>query len=326
MSSPLTRLSATLTGLGLALAVVATPAHGGTTAQVNVLRGDACNHADPATPAPAAASVRVSTFNIRADKSPADVADALNALLPGVDVAGLQEINSKDKAQVLANLANDGWDFWRQYRTHIPQHPRQGGTEQQPLLWRSDRFVCTYAGPALMSPIFSLGQEKYPSYDDVQRHYFTVVHLVDKVTGQKLAFINVHLVQGVIKGGRPVPGIPRHVKLYRMQLAHVVAKAEQQQGYGQVFVLGDFNAGYLQDLAHKVKGLPWKKFHRIRYRSMWATETPSNGMGTHDNALIDQVWTGTKAADAQVLFNLKGYSDHLPAVATYSMPPVAPAG
>lgn len=327
MSSPLARLSAPLLGVALALSVVATtPATGAGTDAANPLEGDSCNHPVPTPTEPHAKRLRVGTFNIRANRSTADVASALKAFLPYVDLAGLQEINSKDKAQVLADLGDNGWSFWRQYRTNIPAHPRQGGTEQQPVLWRSDRFVCTYAGPALMSRAFSLRGEKLPAYDSMRTHYFTVVHLVDRVTGQKLSILDVHLPPGVIAGGRPVPGIPRHLRLYREQLASVIAKAKRQVGYGQVFVIGDYNVGYLQDLAHRVKGLPYRKFHGIGFKSMWATQTPASGMGTHDNALIDQVWSGRKATGAKVLFKLKGYSDHLPAVATYAQTAVRPTG
>lgn len=324
MSPPLARLWAPLLGVALAFTVVATPATGAGSDAASVLQGDSCDHPAPTPTEPLAKPLRVGTFNIRANRSTADFAAALNAFLPYVDLAGLQEINSKDKAQVLANLADNGWSFWRQYRTNIPSHPHQGGTEQQPVLWRSDRFVCTYAGPVLMAGVFRLGGETQPAWDTTRPHFFTLVQLVDRVTGQKLSILNAHLPPGVIAGGRPVPGIPRHVRCYRETLASLVAKANSQVDYGQVFAMGDYNVGYLQDLAHRVKGLPYRKFHRIGFKSMWATQTPANGMGTHNNALIDQVWSRKKATRAKVLFKLKGYSDHLPAVATYAQAAVSP--
>ena len=147
------------------------------------------------------------------------------------------------------------------------------------MLWRSDRFVCTYAGPALLSDIFPLYGEK-PAFDDSKTHWFTVVHLVDRVTGQRLAIVNVHLIPGVIMGGLPVRGIPRHWKLYQRQLARVVAmtRAAAELGPG-------VRARRLQLRLAPGRGstatrdLPFRSFRAIGYRSMWATENPGKGRG-----------------------------------------------
>jgi hypothetical protein len=262
--------------------------------------------------------VRIGSYNIRAGVSTQDFSAGVHAFLPTTDIAGLQETNSKDKAAVLAGLASSGWDFWRQYRTNIPSHPTQGGTEQQPVLWRSDRFVCTYAGPALLSGLFSLNGEK-PAFDDTKRHWFTVVHLVDRVTGQRLVILNVHLIPGVVMGGLPVPGMPRHWALYKMQMANVVDMVKRQQSWGKVFVLGDFNAGWLQDKAHRHKHLPFRSNRSVGYRSMWATETPPKGRGSRRHGLIDQVFAASKAKRARVLFSINQYSDHKPVLARYHL-------
>lgn len=298
-------------------AVATTPAHGVDQSMARLLGGDACNHAAPRPSNPVASPLRIGTFNIQAGRSVADFSAGVRALLPYVDIAGLQETNSKDKAQVLANLASSGWDFYRQYRTNIPSHPLQGGAEQQPVLWRSDRFVCTYAGPALQSGVYRLGREK-PTYGDM-RHYFTVVHLVDRVSGERISVINCHLVQGAVMAGRRVPGLPRHWHLFVTQLEKVVAAAQRQQGYGKVFVLGDFNSGWLQDAQHRHKHLPIRSFGAIGFRSMWATEHPPKGQGSRAGGLIDQVWNTKKAKSAKVLFALNQYSDHKPVVARYHL-------
>jgi endonuclease/exonuclease/phosphatase family metal-dependent hydrolase len=319
MSSPLTKLGFAISSLVLACGVAATPALGSSTDEARILGGDPCNASVPQVSDPQPSSLKIGTFNIIAGSSVSDFSSAVHAFLPNVDIGGLQETNSKDKAQVLANLTDNGWDFYRQYRPGVAAHPDQGGAEQEPVIWRADRFVCTYAGPVLMSPLYSL-QGELPAYDDNKPHFFTVVHLVDKVTGQKIAIINVHMVQGAVKGGHPVPGLSRHWHLYVDQMEHIIAGTEAQQGYGTVFTMGDFNAGWLQDKRDLHAHLPYRSFHAIHEKSMWATQTPKNGMGTHQNALIDQVFSTMKAAHAKVLFSLKGYSDHVPALATYDLP------
>jgi hypothetical protein len=317
----MTKYVAAFASLVLATGIAAaasTPAHGVDETMARLLGGDPCNHAAPRPSNPVAAPVRIGSYNIRAGTSTGDFSAGVHAFAPYADIIGLQETNSKDKAMVLANLASSGWDFYRQFRTDVTKHPHQGGTEQQPVLWQSDRFVCTYAGPALMSDIFSLRGEK-PAFDDTRKYWFTVVHLVDRITGQKIAIVNVHLIPGVIMSGVPIKGIPRHWALYQKQLNHVVAMARQQQNWGRVFVLGDFNSGWLQDAAHRHKGLPIRTFHAIGFRSMWATENPGKGRGSHGKGLIDQVWSTGKATSAKVLFALNQYSDHKPVVARYHL-------
>ena len=119
--------------------------------------------------------------------------------------------------------------------------------------------------------------------------------------------------------GRRVPGLPRHWHLFVTQLEKVVAAAQRQQGYGKVFVLGDFNSGWLQDAQHRHKHLPIRSFGAIGFRSMWATEHPPKGQGSRAGGLIDQVWNTKKAKSAKVLFALNQYSDHKPVVARYHL-------
>lgn len=325
MSSPLAsrsaRLSAVAASLALASAFAAAPARS-STSDARILGGDGCRHTAPSVSRPQPSSVRIGTYNIRAGVSVSTFAAGVRALLPNVDIAGLQEVNSKDKARKLAAIKRSGpWDFWRQYRTNIPQHPRRGGAEQVPVLWRSDRFVCTYAGPMLASGLMSLRGEA-SSGDDGKRHWFTVVHLVDRITGQRISIVNVHMIHGAIKGGLPAPGRPRHWAVYKTQMAHLITKVENQQGYGRVYIMGDFNAGWVADEKRRHGHLPFRSFRSIDYRSMWATERPRGKRGTHGASLIDQVYAHDRAASAKVLFSVRGYSDHFPAVARYSLPAI----
>ena len=309
------RITAATACLTLASTLTAAPAH---SSERRLLRGDGCNHAAPRVSNPQSSSLRLGTFNIRASVSASTFGAGVKALLPNVDIAGLQEVNSKDKARKLAAIKRSGgWDFWRQYRTHIPLHPKRGGTEQQPVLWRSSRFVCTYAGPMLASGLISLRGEVASGEGDV-KHWFTIIHLVDRLTGQRLSIVNVHMLHGAIQAGRPVASRPKHWRTYRTQMINLIRKVENQQGYGRVFILGDFNAGWVADRKHRHKHLPFRSFRHIGYRSMWATERPG-GRGTHNDALIDQVYSRARASSAKVLFSLGRYSDHRPAVARYHL-------
>ena len=310
---------------GLAVATALTFAlAGANVSRARMLAGDTCDHRAPQVRSPRASSLRVGTYNIRAGVSVTRFAEGVKALLPYVDIAGLQEVNSKEKARELHNLESRGWHFWRQYRTHIPQHPQSGGAEQVPVVWRADRFVCTYAGPFLASDIHDMKGE-LPTWDadQRQRHWFTVIHLVDRVTGQRLSIINVHVIHGAVTGGRPAPGRARHWHVYVDQLTNLIAKVKKERAYGRVLVTGDFNAGWVADEAHRHRDLPFRTFRAIEFKSMWATERPKGAKGTHGAALIDQVYGREEAASAEVLFGIDAYSDHLPAVARYDIPSVS---
>lgn len=319
VTSRLAKVSAVAACLALASAFAAAPAVS-SDGDARRLRGDSCSHRAPDVRSPRSQSVRIGTFNLRASISPSKFAAGVKALLPDADIIGLQEVNSKDKARKLAAIKRSGpWNFWRQYRTNINRHPHRGGAEQTPVLWRGDRFVCTYAGPMLASGIVSLRGE-LPQWDDQERHWFTIVHLVDRVTGQRLSIVNVHVIHGATSGGAPTRNRPRHWDVYVAQMTNLIEKVEKQRGYGRVFVVGDYNAGWVADEKHRHVHLPFRSFRAIDFRSMWATERPANGRGTLDGALLDQVYAHKKAQSARVLFGLDGYSDHLPAVARYGLP------
>jgi hypothetical protein len=84
-------------------------------------------------------------------------------------------------------------------------------------------------------------------------------------------------------------------------------------------VLGDFNAGWLQDQNRGSSQMPVRRFRSIGMVSMWATKHPGKGRpGTHSKSLIDQVFAKQKATDTKILFGVK-HSDHYPAVGTYRM-------
>ena len=307
-------------GVSVAVCLVLVSGLFGASAQASTahrLRGDACHHRAPRVAHPQGAAVRIGTFNIRANRSAGTFSAGVHALLPYVDIAGLQEINSKEKASRLAAIKRSGgWSFWRQYRRHVKRHPRRGGTEQNPVIWRN-RFVCTYAGPMLASGLISLRGEP-DAREGYKSHWFTVIHLVDRVSGQRLSIVNVHMLHGAVRAGRPYPGRPKHWRTYQIQMTNLIRKVQQQQGYGRVFIIGDFNAGWVADRKHRHRHLPFRSFRGIGYRSMWATERP-HGRGTHRDALIDQVFSRAKAGSAKVLFRLGRYSDHRPAVARYHL-------
>lgn len=281
--------------------------------------------------AASSASLRVLTYNIRAATSVDRFDAAVRGVLPYADIVGLQEVNSKPKGARLDKLRAAGWESWREVRTGFHAAPTRGSATQTPVLWRAARFDLVGGSPVRISAPVSLNGE-LPGKAGNGR-WVSVVRLRDRLTGQRLAIVNAHLVQGAVKAGRKVKHRPRTWRLYRAQVAAVasVAAGERARGW-QVYLVGDFNSDYVSDAKRRKRALPVRRFRSAGFTSMWAASHPKKG--TRGRAFLDQVFAAQRPAANQVLRRIR-YSDHLPAVATYVLPvlpgypstrPVTPSG
>lgn len=279
-----------------------------------VLSAPSPSYAVPTTstataPAPAAAApaeIRIGTYNIRADTRMKAFKRGVRALRAEVDVAGLQEIGSNKKRRYLERSRS--WGYFRPARI-----------QQNPVIWRRSAFALVRGSGYKIAESRSLGDE--PSGGERKKDSTaTVVRLRHRATGQRVVVINVHLVKGAVKAGRPWPGRPRTFDLYADQVAGLVKAVRAQRSWGRVFALGDFNVGFEADERWRHRKLPFRKFRAIGFRSMWqGSPALDKPYGTHQDALIDQVWTGDKPVRTQILRSVK-VSDHKPAVATYRLP------
>ena len=267
--------------------------------------------AAPVSNAAQPTSMRVGSYNIRAGVSTATFQDAVQAVAGISDVAGLQEVNSRAKESVLGQLS--GWDYYRPYRA--PGVTVAG--EQSPVIWRSSRFTKVGARAVVIAPRADV--ENSAGY--VNKSFATVVHLRDRSTGANLSVINVHLVPGAVINGRATPHKPKLFAVYKTSVANLRALAGSERSFGAVYVMGDFNVGWVADKRVHLAGLPFAQFwSKLSMRSMWATERPAGGTGSHvgSPSLIDQVYAAHKAASAKVDYSTT-YSDHYPVVATYTV-------
>ncbi len=262
---------------------------------------------------PPAPELRIGTFNIRAGVSLGDFTQAAEAFKPYVDVAGLQEIGANIKNKRL--LADHGWGYYR-----------PPSLQQNPVIWRRDLFDFVSARGFRIAKARDLGNE-HGGAEAKGDSWATVVRLSHRASGQRISVINVHLVRGAVKAGRPWPKRPKLYKLYKAQVAGTVrAVAAERRTYGpdqRVYLLGDFNVGWEADRKRHLRPLPFRKYRSIGMRSMWQG-SPDRALpyGTHNDALIDQVWSDAAPTSTRILNGIKE-SDHYPAVATYAMP--APA-
>lgn len=263
-----------------------------------------------AAPAQAAETtqVRIGTWNVQVKRSLSHFNAGLVPLMSRSDIVGLQEVdNATGREEALASAARDGWSYYR---------VKPG--KQTPVLWRNDRFSFVSGRVTQISAARWVGSES-PTPSQKARSA-TVVRLLDKVTGKRVSVINVHLVAGAIRGGRPWYNRPRLFRLYREGLVNVMRQVVTERSWGTVFVTGDFNSGWVADRKHRRAKLPIRTMAGLGLRSMWAAERPTNGLGTRNDALIDQIWSTVRPTLARVQFDLSGYSDHRPAVAFYPSP------
>jgi endonuclease/exonuclease/phosphatase family metal-dependent hydrolase len=265
----------------------------------------------PSGPATARETVplRVGSYNIQWKTDTNQFRAAVNSLTERSDVAGLQEVNRHEKEDVLRNL--DGWGYYR---------PDERGA-QNPVIWNKSRFSFVSASSPLIAPggryigneIRGRGPLTFPIYA-------VVVHLRDLLTDQRVSIVNVHLLPGATLAGRPYPGRPRTYRAFRDSVINLGRLASREKAEGRVYVVGDFNIGWLQDRRAHLKPMPYMTFRRLYMRSMWQHARPSGNRGSHQGspALIDQVWAQQGAAASRVYFAIR-YSDHFPVVARYNV-------
>lgn len=247
-------------------------------------------------------AVRIGTYNIRAGVGLGDFRSAVLQLKPRVDVAGLQEVNSKEKAEVLESLS--GWGTYRPARYY---------GEQNPVIW-DEAELDLVSARSVRTAAACTGSEV--RREKQRAHYATVVRLRHRDSGQNVVVVNSHLFPGAVKAGRRTPGRAELFRCYTSEVLNTRNLAAAESSWGQVFAMGDFNAGWVADEKWQRPRLPFRRFLAVDMESMWATERPASPVGTHNDALIDQVFSTERAASASVETDIT-YSDHLPGIAGY---------
>jgi endonuclease/exonuclease/phosphatase family metal-dependent hydrolase len=261
----------------------------------------------PATAAPAA-HIRVGSFNINAGRSTATFRNAIARFRSDVDVAGLQEVNSKPKHRFLAHM--HGWGSY---------HP--GQLRQNPVIWRTSEFTRVSARGAKIATARNVGHEKpgAPAHRDPQRA--TVVRLRHRATGVTISVINVHLVAGAVNSGRCLERAPRLCRLYKDSVAGLrrVTAQERSWAQGRVYVIGDMNDNYPADKRRHQREMAYAQLHGAGLVAHWERRReirPAEGSGTRGGAYLDQIWARREPASIAVNRSIK-VSDHYPIVAVY---------
>jgi endonuclease/exonuclease/phosphatase family metal-dependent hydrolase len=271
-----------------------------------------CSEVPAASPAePRAAGraagvvLRVGTYNILAGVGTRAFRHAVHALLPRADVVGLQEVNSHAKEAVMRSMHASGWRYYRPKR------------RQSPVMWRYGRLRLVHARSVRIARGRHIGDEVPSQGSYVLPQYVTVVRLRSVQTGARISVVNVHLFPGAVSAGRRIPGRPVVWKLYVTEVANLAKVTRAERRWGRVFVLGDFNVGFVADQKHHDRHLPYATFKRMGMVSMWASGHPRKS-GTRGTALLDQVYAAQRARHPRVAFAIR-YSDHRPALANYGI-------
>ncbi|MDF1605041.1 endonuclease/exonuclease/phosphatase family protein [Nocardioides sp. YIM 152315] len=252
--------------------------------------------------------LRIGTYNVISRATLETFEAAVSRVKPHVDVLGLQEIGMNEKNWWL--LDDPAWGYYR-----------PPALQQNPVIWDRGRFEFVSGDGALLSEA-DLVEPLSGAYDEPKSaNWATIVRLRDLATGELVTFVNVHLVAYAISAGRFIPERPRTARLYRQQLRTLVGVVGlERQTSSAVYVLGDFNAGYEEDLRTHRRALPVRQFGAIGFRSMWErSRVLPRRFGTHDNdSLIDQVWSPARPLTTRIMRGVRG-SDHRPAIGTYAV-------
>jgi exonuclease III len=268
----------------------------------------------PSSAAPAAeqrladTDIRIASYNVNYNVNLSVFGQAVGDLLPRVDIAALQEVNKRDKHALLQEYEDSGeWGYYN-------PPPLEG--YQNAVLWRTDRFAELSTAHPRISPRWFIGDEN-PKVGRYQKEKFVaIVRLEDRLTQKKVTVIDVHLINGAIRGGKRRPGMRRTYNLLVHQIDQLkdIVKKEKPTS-DKLFVLGDYNIGWVLDKKVGKRKLVFETMKRIGMKANWATEHPKR-RGTQGRALMDQIYSENKALAAKVFFGFK-YSDHRPAYGLY---------
>lgn len=256
--------------------------------------------------------VRVATYNIHNDLGYTAARTAVRRLVPKADVIGLQEFYSPLRVPILAELAVDGWQFWK---------PALIGAD--PVLYDGNVFSFRSGDAVQMTPGLKVEDPKTLFRMTYARPtYATVVRLVHKPTGQPVTIVNAHLIARATKDGRPFRKVPNRVSAYKQGMAAVAAAVERERQSATVFATGDWNVHYNFDARERVRAFPFRQFKRQGMQSVWKTKTPRKPT-INDNGVIDGIWAASRPARAKVLGRFPE-SDHRPVWSKYRLQVVEP--
>ena len=258
--------------------------------------------------------VRIGSFNINASVSLGVWSQAVTRFMPLVDVAGLQEVNRKEKTAWL--VQHDGWGSYR---------PTE--LQQNPVMWNDDVFDLIEGRGEKIAD----GREvevKKAGADSVEKDaYATVVRLKHLATGQSISIVNLHLISGAVNNGQPIAGRPNLYSLYADEVAGATAVVSDEMAWadGQVYVLGDFNNNYLADRRWHQSALAYAQMSGLGLVSAWEARPnllPGRGSGTRGGSYLDNVWSAGPSLGLSVRRTFH-VSDHFPIVALYPLLPLA---
>jgi hypothetical protein len=270
----------------------------------------------PADESTTTVAARIGSYNIRVDRTLAQVREAVGAFKPKVDVAGLQEIGGHKKANILRE--DPEWGIYQ--APHLLQIP---------IIWRLSAFEIIRGREYLLARGRRI-EDGSGGLKFKRTTYAAVARLRHVATGELISAVNVHLVPGAIMGGRRAPGRRRAYGYYTDQMTRLRSLTARERDLGYTtYVVGDFNAGYAADERERVRALPFRRFRSLGFSSVWRGRE-LDPRGTHIDtscrpgvrycgAYIDGVWSDERSADARVLTGIK-MSDHYPVVATYELP------
>jgi endonuclease/exonuclease/phosphatase family metal-dependent hydrolase len=265
-------------------------------------------------PAERGSVVRIGTFNINAGLPVDQWRQAVQAFIPRVDIAGLQEAAGKDKAAALKSMPG--------INSYVSQR-----FLQEPIFWNPDAFGLIRGRSPKIADGRMVEDRNGGGLVHQDSTLATVVRLRSKVSGETISVVNVHLIQGAVNAGKPLPGVPRRVGMYADQVRHLgkVVRAEKRWAGGPVWVVGDFNVNYGRDKAVHKKRFAYSTMRRRDLVASWEARKgelqPGHGSGARSGAYLDVIWSTRRARSVDVLredpFRV---SDHFPVVSTYAAP------
>jgi endonuclease/exonuclease/phosphatase (EEP) superfamily protein YafD len=278
--------------------------------------------ADPSTAAtaaaPAAQTVRISTYNVKHDLSAATAVSDITRLAASSDIVTLQEMSSGVRRRgVRAALLDCSVCPFEGY---FPTPAVPGST---PILYRWDRFRLEGTGTVQVSRDTFVGAAG-AGPKTLRAKYINWVRLRERATGRSIYVLNNHAVPTVQgRDGGPNRTLPARLSLYDQHMTGLTTLVNRLKADGSlVFVTGDFNVNFARDRVVRSPLFPYTRLGAVGMSASYAA-LGEPARGTHSDRLIDYVWYLRQDAVKPVAQRVprRYSSDHRPLIVTFEIAP-----
>lgn len=280
----------------------------------------------------AATTVDQTTFKIRSwniyEKNVSTFKSSVKTVAGASDIMGMQEVHKvSHHSTIKSKLTCDSCSYKGVF---LGKSEDAVTSTSNPIVWNKSKFtkpsgtssgykkVCSYTGPF----------KDNTSDDHFSAKYYNWVKLKNNATGGFVYVINTHTVASIESKGSPIVDNKERIACFNKHMDAMTAQIQTFKNTGSpVFVLGDMNINYRQDIVVKSPTFPVARLGALEMKAAWEISNlagiPENmGSQSANNRIIDYIYIlqNSKVAQTAADISTERYgSDHSPVTSTINL-------